>query len=212
MHKGHEYKGTFITFEGIDFCGKSTQVKLLEKYLIDNKIKYIIRREPGGTDIGEHIRSVLLNKNNGLIFDETKAYLFAASRSQLVRKVIIPNLKNRINVITDRFLDSSVAYQGYGRRVGIDKIMEINNSAVNGIKPDITFLLDISVDESLKRKSMDRIDIDRIELSDKEFYERVRDGYLWISERDPERVKVIDGTRSIDDIRQEIINHINKYL
>lgn len=212
MHKGHEYKGTFITFEGIDFCGKSTQVKLLEKYLIDNKIKYIIRREPGGTDIGEHIRSVLLNKNNGLIFDETKAYLFAASRSQLVRKVIIPNLKNRINVITDRFLDSSVAYQGYGRRVGIDKIMEINNSAVNGIKPDITFLLDISVDESLKRKSMDRIDIDRIELSDKEFYERVRDGYLWISERDPERVKVIDGTRSIDDIRQEIINHIKKYL
>lgn len=212
MHKGHEYKGTFITFEGIDFCGKSTQVKLLEKYLIDNKIKYIIRREPGGTDIGEHIRSVLLNKNNGLIFDETEAYLFAASRSQLVREVIIPNLKNRINVITDRFLDSSVAYQGYGRRLGIDKIMEINNSAVNGIKPDITFLLDISVDESLKRKSMDRIDIDRIELSDKEFYERVREGYLWISERDPERVKVIDGTRSIDDIHQEIINHIKKYL
>ncbi len=212
MNRGHEYPALFITFEGIDFSGKSTQLELLSNYMKENNFPHEISREPGGTDIGEQARGVLLNKYNTQMFPEAEAYFFGASRSQLVRELIIPNLKNGIHVLVDRFVDSSVAYQGAGRKLGIKNIMRLNKMAVNGIMPDITYFIDITVDESLRRKALKKkTSLDRIELSEREFYERVRKGYFSIAKNEP-RIKLIDGMKSIEEIHEEVIRYVKKYL
>lgn len=199
----------FITFEGIDFCGKSTQVKLLKDYLIaQNKEVYLIR-EPGGTDISEKIREILLDKKNNAMVMETEIFLFSASRAQLVREIIRPYLQKGFYVISDRFHDSSTAYQGFGRGLSIDAILNIHNLAIGDTIPDITFFIDIPNSVAMERKKkIAHSDLDRIEVSANNFYERVRDGYLYLAKKE-ERFRVINGTQNIDQINEQIIKEIN---
>lgn len=196
----------FISFEGIDFCGKSTQIDLLKDYLIEQGKKVEIIREPGGTALSEKIRTVLLDKKNDNMLMETEFFLFSASRAQLVREKIRPYLEDGIYVISDRFHDSSTAYQGYGRGIPVDVISNVHNLAIGDTIPDITFFIDIPVgiaNERKKKKQKGRLD--RIELADMEFYTRVRNGYLETAKRE-ERFKVIDGTQSIQYIHNHIVS------
>lgn len=199
----------FITFEGIDFCGKSTQVELLRKYLKQkNKIVEIIR-EPGGTKISEMIRSILLDKIHENMCRETEIFLFSASRAQLVREKIRPYLMKGYYVISDRFHDSSTAYQGFGRGLSTEAIMKIHNLAIGDTVPDITFFLDISIDEAERRQNQKlNRELDRIENSERDFFERVRNGYLYLSK--DKRFKHIDGMNSIESIHQHVITEIEK--
>lgn len=199
----------FITFEGLDFCGKSTQVKLLEKYFIDKNKDVIIIREPGGTNISEKIRNILLDKKNKEMLIETELILFAASRSQLVGEVIIPALENKKIVISDRFHDSSIAYQAFGRGINLNFVEELQKFVIGKAIPDITFFIDTPIDEIIKRKALvKKIDLDRIERSAIDFYEKVRDGYLYLSKKE-KRFEVIDGLLSIEEIHKLILQKIN---
>ena len=201
----------FITFEGLDFCGKSTQVKLLVKYLEDQEKTVKIIREPGGTAISEQIRKILLEKKNLEMFSETELLLFSASRSQLVREIIIPDLQKGIYLISDRFHDSTTAYQAYGRNLNKDFIIGLNNFVIEKAMPDITFFIDIPIDEVEKRKAkVNKNDLDRIEIMERKFYENVREGYLKLADQE-KRFKVINGLSSIEVIHSEIIQEITKF-
>jgi len=198
----------FITFEGIDFSGKSTQIELLKDYLVEHNKKVEILREPGGTEISEKVRRILLDNKNQKMFAEAELLLFSASRAQLLREKIQPYLQKGIYVISDRFHDSSTAYQGYGRGIPLDAIMKVHQLAIGDTMPDVTFFIDIPVgiaNERKKKKS--KVKLDRIELADIEFYNRVRSGYLEIA-RQEERFKVIDGTQNIETIQNQIISEL----
>jgi dTMP kinase len=198
----------FITFEGIDFCGKSTQVELLKRFFEDQNKRVEIIREPGGTEISEIVRSVLLDKKLYHMVMETEIFLFSAARAQLVREKIRPYLNQGFYVISDRFHDSTTAYQGFGRGIDIESVNHINNLAIGNTVPDITFFVDITVQEANRRKSLlQDFDPDRIEVSDSSFYERVRAGYLYIADRNS-RIKVINGMKSIEDIHNDILEEI----
>jgi len=198
----------FITFEGIDFCGKSTQVELLKEYLTEkNKMVQVIR-EPGGTEISEKIREILLDKKNNAMVMETEIFLFSASRAQLVREVIRPYLQKGFYVISDRFHDSSTAYQGYGRGLSVDAILKIHNLAIGNTVPDLTFIIDIPTSVALERKrNKSHSELDRIEISNNTFYEKVRVGYLELSTKE-KRFRVLDGTQNIKLIHEKIISEI----
>jgi dTMP kinase len=198
----------FISFEGIDFSGKSTQIELLKDYLVEHNKKVEILREPGGNEISEKVRRILLDNKHEKMFAEAELLLFSASRAQLVREKIRPYLQKGIYVISDRFHDSSTAYQGYGRGIPIDVVMKIHDLAIGDTIPDLTFFIDIPVgiaNERKKKKS--KVKLDRIELADIEFYNRVRSGYLEIARRE-ERFKVIDGTQNIETIQNQIISEL----
>lgn len=197
----------FITFEGIDFCGKSTQVELLRKYLTSKgKIVEVIR-EPGGTRLSEMIRTILLDKVHENMCNESEIFLFSASRAQLVREKIRPYLLKGYYVISDRFHDSSTAYQGFGRGLSIDAIMNIHELAIGDTVPDITFFIDIPVDEAENRKQKKlNEELDRIETAEKTFFEKVRNGYLFLSKN--RRFRRIDGLLSINEIHNQIVNEI----
>lgn len=198
----------FITFEGLDFCGKSTQVKLLHKYLLNQNKKIEIIREPGGTDISEKIRKILLDRENAKMHIETELLLFSASRAQLVRERIIPLLNQNYYVISDRFHDSSIAYQGFGRGIDVHKVKEIQEFAITGAVPDITFFIDITLEEVKRRRERFEPDSwDRIEVSVDEFYERVREGYFELSRKES-RFRVINGLLSIEQIHDIIVQAI----
>ncbi len=198
----------FITFEGIDFCGKSTQVELLKDYLTEQNKKVKVIREPGGTEISEKIRDILLDKKNNAMVMETEIFLFSASRAQLVREVIRPFLKKGFYIISDRFHDSSTAYQGYGRGLSVDAILKIHNLAIGNTIPDLTFIIDIPTSVALERKrNKSHSDLDRIEISNNTFYERVRVGYLELSTKE-NRFRVLDGTQNIKLIHEKIISEI----
>jgi len=198
----------FISFEGIDFCGKSTQVELLRDYLLAQKKIVHLIREPGGTEISEKIREILLDKKNNTMVMETELFLFSASRAQLVREVIRPYLQKGYYVISDRFHDSSTAYHGFGRGLSVDAIIKIHNLAIGETLPDITFFIDIPNEIAIERKlKKSHSDLDRIEVSDNTFYERVREGYLYLSKQE-KRFRVIDGTQSIENINKQIIDEI----
>lgn len=205
----------FISFEGIDFCGKSTQVELLKNYLLKINKQVEIIREPGGTEISEKIREILLDKNHPVFFMETEIFLFSASRAQLVREKIRPRLEEGFFVISDRFHDSSTAYQGFGRGISMETIMKIHELAVGITIPDITFLLDIPVEEMEKRKysrfKSGRKEPDRIETSDFEFFSRVRDGYLYLAKNE-ERFKIIDGSKNVNEIHNQILNELSRVI
>lgn len=199
----------FITFEGIDFCGKSTQVYLLKKYLLSQNKTVEIIREPGGTEISEVVRSILLDKKHNHMKMETEIFLFSASRAQLVREKIQPSINKGVYVISDRFHDSTTAYQGYGRGIDLETVNHINRLAIDGAIPDITFIIDIPVSVASKRKmKKSESSLDRMELSDNIFFERVRKGYLTIAGKE-RRFRVIDGTKSIEEINKKIIEEIN---
>lgn len=202
----------FITFEGLDFCGKSTQVQLLEKYLIELGKKVKVIREPGGTLISEKIRDVLLDKKNSSMSFETELILFSGSRSQLVQEVIIPALKKNVFVISDRFHDSSIAYQSFGRKIPLDFVTSLQNFVIGKAVPDITFFIDLPIDQVVFRMSkVKKVELDRIESSKIDFYERVRNGYLYLAEKE-KRFKKIDGTLSIDEIHKIVVSEIDKLI
>ncbi|MBK7378191.1 MAG: dTMP kinase [Ignavibacteriales bacterium] len=198
----------FITFEGIDFCGKSTQVELLKKYLLQRNFSVQVIREPGGTEISEKIRKILLDKKNNIMFMETELLLFSSARAQLVREKIIPLLQKNIVVISDRFHDSSIAYQAYGRGIDIEVVKKVQQLAIGNTIPDLTFLIDIPVEISHQRKKKSgRAELDRIENSETSFFQKVRQGYLLIAAEE-KRFRVIDGTKSVADIHEKIIKEI----
>jgi len=198
----------FISFEGIDFSGKSTQIELLKDYLVEHGKKVEVLREPGGTEISEKIRNILLDNKNLEMFGEAELLLFSASRAQLVREKIRPYLEKGIYVISDRFHDSSTAYQGYGRGIPLGIVDNVHSLAIGDTIPELTFFIDIPVgiaNERRKKKSKGKLD--RIELADLEFYNRVRSGYLEIARKE-ERFKVIDGTQTIETIQNQIISEL----
>jgi len=198
----------FISFEGIDFCGKTTQVKLLEEYFTKKGKSVKIIREPGGTEISEKIRSILLDKKNLKMAIESEILLFSAARSQLVREVILPELTKDTVVITDRFFDSTTAYQGFGRGISLESVKQINKFAVDSCVPDLTFFIDITLEEMEIRKSREtNRTLDRIELSQNDFFKRVRDGYYHLSKTE-KRFKLIDGMKGIKDIQEIILKEV----
>ena len=200
----------FITFEGIDFCGKSTQIELLKSYLLKKNKKVRVIREPGGTEISEKIRTMLLDKENSKMIMETEFLLFSASRAQLVREKIKPYLDEGIYVISDRFHDSSTAYQGYGRGISIEVVLSIHKLAIGNTIPDVTFFIDIPVEVAEQRRQEKLSEhLDRIENSDKDFYSRVRNGYLELAKSE-NRFRILNGTDNIENIHEKIINEIEK--
>jgi dTMP kinase len=201
----------FITFEGLDYSGKSTQVQLLSDRLSVQDHRVLVLREPGGTDIGEKIRKMLLDKNNDGMTEASELFLFSASRSQLVQEVVRPALEGGMVVICDRYYDSTTAYQGYGRNISLDVIQAINQFATGGLIPDITFFLDIPIREIERRMNTAKTNKDRMESSGIEFYERVRQGFLHIADKES-RYCVINGLQPIDDLHELIWQHVTEAL
>lgn len=200
----------FITFEGIDLCGKSTQAKLLLEYLQSIKKKVIYVREPGGTNISEKIRHLLLDKDHIEMEYVTEFLLFSASRYQLTNEVIKPHLKKGYIVICDRYFDSSTAYQGFGGKIDVKDINQVNKIASSGLKPDITFLLNITPEESFKRKKLRNKAADRIEEKTLAYYRKVVNGYMEIAKANKKRFKIIDGKKNVNDIHAFIVSCISK--
>jgi dTMP kinase len=202
MNAIHHY-ALFITFEGLDFSGKSTQAALFAERLARDGRNHIVLRDPGGTAIGERIRSVLLDRAVLNMSDVTELFLFSASRAQLVSEIIKPNLEKGTLVVCDRFYDSTTAYQGAGRGLPLDAIATINHSAAAGLVPDLTFFIDIPVSEVERRMLRQKTGADRMELSGRGFYERVREGFLRLAANEP-RFEVIDGLKEIEEIHAEV--------
>ena len=202
-------KGLFITFEGTEGCGKSTQIKLLAEHLkaIGHRVRLL--REPGGTPIGEEIRHTLKHsQNNHAMTPEAELLLMNASRAQLVREIIRPALTAGEIILCDRFYDSTVAYQGYGRELDLDKVKAVINFAVGDTRPDLTFLLHVSQELSEQRQRERQSTLpfvrDRFEEADRKFFERVAHGYGVIAASEPQRVKFINGAHPMDIVCAEI--------
>ena len=195
-------KGLFITFEGIDGCGKSTQLNLLKEEFTRKGIKFIEVREPGGTAVGEKIRTILLDKKNDSMTRMAELLLFEAARAQITEEVIVPALESGINVLCDRFYDSTSAYQGYANKMGRDLTDFLNLKATNETSPDLTFLLDIDPKTAYERRSV-RGEEDRIEMMGLSYQEKVREGYLELAGSE-DRIKVIDAVNTPEAIYEEI--------
>lgn len=195
-------KSLFITFEGIDGCGKSTQRNLLAEYLQSKGIEILLTREPGAKGLGEKFREILLNYD-GAVSSNCEAFLFLADRAQHIDTIVKPALEAGKIVLCDRHTDSTVAYQGYGRGVDLDQIKMLNTLATSGLKPDITFVFDIDVETSLGRVGKSK---DRMESAGIEFFEKVRNGYIELAKAEPERVKVINSKDSIESIFEQVKN------
>ncbi|MFH1096202.1 MAG: dTMP kinase [Candidatus Desantisbacteria bacterium] len=202
--------GIFITFEGIECCGKSTQALLLTEYLKKKGYPVIHTREPGGTIIGESIRKILLDTQNSAMNNLTENLLYIASRVQHIHEVIQPALLSNKIVICDRFIDATLAYQGYARGIDIPLIHRLHELVIENISPDITILLDILSEQGYLRAINKRLD--RIEQENIEFHNKVRYGYLQIAQLEPDRVKIIDGSKGIDDVHQMVCNCVDKTL
>lgn len=201
----------FITFEGIDLSGKSTQAKLLFLNLRKLKFKTLLVREPGGTLISEKIRHILLDSKHKKMEYLTEFLLFSASRHQLTSEVIIPYLKKGYYVICDRYYDSSTAYQGYGGNLHLKTVKFINKVATNGLKPKLTFLLDIPYSENLKRRQRHSAGKDRIELKSANYYQKVIQGFRAIAREEKTRVIVLDGKKTIKELSKIILEKVLEY-
>ena len=224
----------FISFEGGEGCGKTTQIENLCQRFKDANVQALFIKEPGTTQLGLHLRGLIKGKpwGNEAISPRAELFLFAAARAELVTKALKPMLKQRKNivVVADRYVDSTTAYQGYGRRLPISQVKAINSLATQGVMPDITFLLDCPPDEGLKRVGslqtefaleasgdsgggrMDEEDTRRFEEEPLDFHERVRSGYLKLAEAEPDRWRVIDATKSIEDISEIVWKHVQEKL
>ena len=202
-------KGTFITFEGCEGVGKSRQIHMLEEYLQKHGVKYYLTREPGGTPVSEQIRNVILDGKNVSMTDECEALLYAAARVQLLKETIKPKLDAGELVLCDRYIDSSLAYQGYARGLGVEFIEKINDYAIKNFMPDYTLFLDLTPEQAFKRKGgVDKGD--RVELSGMEFHEKVYNGYKALAEKDKERFIVIDASGEKHETHAKIISALKE--
>lgn len=204
-------KGLFITVEGTDGAGKSTQIELLADYIKKSGREALVTREPGGTAISEKIRDIILDVKNLEMADTAEALLYAASRAQHIDEKIKPALKKGTVVICDRFTDSSIAYQGYARGTDVRLIEEINSYAVGGCIPDITLFFDIRPEIGILRKESSKT-LDRIENEKIDFHYKVYNGYKELLKKYPERIKRIDAEKSIDEIHKDVIKIIKEIL
>jgi len=206
-------KGLFITIEGPDGSGKSTQIAFLRDYFKEKGMEVVFTREPGGTVIGEQIRSIILNKDNMEMADLTETMLYAAARAQIISELIKPNLEAGKVVICDRFVDSSIAYQGYGRGLG-SIVKEINDFVIKNCTPDITLLLSLDSEEGMKRIEEKRSayeEKDRLELEALDFHKRVLDGYLEMAKTTP-RIKVVNANQEIPKVSEDIKKIIEEFV
>lgn len=194
-------KARFITFEGIDGCGKSTQARRLVEKLNHDGVKTILVREPGGTRISEEIRQVLLNRKTSELSDHTEALLMTASRAQLTQEVILPSLGRGTTVVADRYSDSTLAYQGGGRGLDMEWLIHLNRFATAQLEPDVTFLVDVIAAEALRRRGVSQ---DRIEQAGLDLQVKVRNTYLELADRFAERMLVLDGHQPEDEIAEQV--------
>ena len=202
--------GLFITIEGIECVGKSTNAKFISDLLNKKDIKTHVTREPGGTALGEKIRKILLFEQNDSISPLGELLLLFAAREKHINEVIKPNLEQGKWVISDRFTDASFAYQGFGRGLGFDQVNQLKQIIQNDFDPDLTFLLDAPIDVIKSRRKLNPND--RFESEDKQFFERVRQGYLQLASVFSDRVKIINATQSIEQVQAEIQSHLLDFI
>ena len=200
----------FITFEGPDGSGKTTQISLLADFLREQGYPVRTTREPGGTSIGDQIRDCLHDVRNIGMTAATEILLYSASRAQLVREVIRPALEAGAIVICDRFADSTMAYQGYGRGLSLDDLAYITGFATGDLQPDLTFLLDLDVEAGIGRRTSGGDEMNRMDLQKSSFHRRVRDGYLEMVASQPQRWVVVDADRAVDDVQAAIRDEVRK--
>ena len=214
-------KGLFITFEGLEGCGKTTQAKMLFDFLTKQEIPSIYTKEPGGTKIGNKIRKILLDQKNDGMDYKTEMMLFLASRAENVRLIILPALEEGKVVVSDRFYDSTTAYQGYGRGIDLEITRSLNSLVVGKAIPDLTFILDIDPYEGLNRSAsfgnsremrFEEEFINKKIIGGKLFLERVRQGYYQLSHEEKGRIKIIDANRNREDIYNEIVEIVKRKL
>lgn len=203
-------KGFFISVEGIDGAGKSTHVAFIQEYLQDKGFKVIVTREPGGTAMGEKVRDLLLHSHEP-IHPMTELFLMFASRQELIDKVIVPNLEQGVCVIADRFIDASVAYQGYGRGIGADKLNKIISLLEPVLKTNLTFLFDVPLTLAINRVSRNKSK-DRIEKESSDFFATVQNAYLTIAKNEPERIKIISTDQSLDKTQLVLARYLNQLI
>ena len=196
----------FITFEGIEGCGKTTQAKLLCEALVDRGYSVVFTREPGGTPAAEELRSFLLKPREERFPPFAELSVYEAARAFHVENLIKPSLKEGAVVICDRFIDSTLAYQGYGRGIDLSLVERLNREATGGLKPDLTVLIDLPVEEAFKRISERRKD--RMESESLKFHQRVREGFLEIARREPERFLIVDGMREVEELHTLILGEV----
>ncbi len=201
-------KGLFITFEGCDGCGKTTQLELLAKFLTEKGYEVITTREPGAKGLGTQLREILLNYD-GEVSSRCESFLFLADRAQHIDTIVKPAIACGKIVLCDRHTDSTVAYQGYGRGLDLAQINYLNDLATNGLKPDLTLLFDVDTETSMQRVGKNQ---DRMESAGIEFQEKVRQGYLQLAKSNPQRIKAFDSRKTIEQLHQEVIDVINKIL
>jgi dTMP kinase len=210
-------KGTFITFEGIEGSGKSTQIALLANYLTTRGVRHVLTREPGGTLIGDQIRKILLDPASKALDPAAELLLYAASRAQHLREIIIPALASGANVLCDRFSDATLAYQGYGRGLDIEMIRALDRIVTAGMRPDLTLLFDIEAASGIARargrNNSRGLEAEaRFENEELAFHERVRQGYLALVAQEPERIQVVDASSSAEAIQAEVRKIVDKRL
>ena len=203
-------KGLFITFEGIEGCGKTTQAELLADYFRQQGREVLLTREPGGPKISESIRKILLSKDNFEMLPETEMLLYMASRSQHTGEWIIPAIESGKDVISDRYYDSSIAYQGAARKIERNIIDIIIKYATFGLRPDLTFLIDLPAEKGLSRLKIGHVD--RLEQESLEFHNKVREGFLKIADSEKKRYIVIDGNKTVEEIHKIIIKKVKEYI
>jgi len=200
----------FISFEGIDGSGKSTQCKMLYHDLLDQEYVVHLFREPGGTPISEKIRDILLDKDNLEMSPVTEMLLYFSSRNQLITEKVGPALERGEIVLLDRFVDSTIAYQGYGRNLSLENIQKVADVAIGEIQPNLTILVDTPLETAEDR--MDNRVLDRLEAENNDFKQRTRNGYLQLAKDEPKRFLVLDGRRSIDELKRAIATRVAQIL
>lgn len=201
-------KGYFITFEGADGCGKTTQIELLDKFLKEKGLKTLMTLEPGASDLGKDLRQILLHYEKP-VSDEAEMFMYLADRAQHAQMIIKPALEDKKIVLCDRYTDSTVAYQGYGREGDIEQINILNKIATKGLKSDLTILFDVESEIAQSRLGKTK---DRLESQGMEFHKKVRKGYLELAKQDPQRIKVVNANRTIDEVWQDVKKIVEELL